>query len=107
MLNGTLETRKTGNTGSSDGDSFDTGRYGNQGHAFTSVLTDAERKALIEYLKTCRGIPPLSLAAGRPAAFFLNQSGSAHGDKYRKAPGLRRSARVHRNRHLSISVDLR
>ncbi len=25
---------------------------GNQGHAFTAVLTDAERKALIEYLKT-------------------------------------------------------
>ncbi|MDR3414542.1 MAG: hypothetical protein P4L83_00015, partial [Nevskia sp.] len=25
---------------------------GNEGHAFTSVLTDAERKALIEYLKT-------------------------------------------------------
>ncbi|MGJ8669399.1 MAG: hypothetical protein ACSHXK_07930 [Oceanococcus sp.] len=25
---------------------------GNQGHAFTSVLTDAERRALIEYLKT-------------------------------------------------------
>ncbi|MDR3414543.1 MAG: hypothetical protein P4L83_00020, partial [Nevskia sp.] len=25
---------------------------GNQGHQFTSVLTDAERKALIEYLKT-------------------------------------------------------
>jgi hypothetical protein len=25
---------------------------GNGGHAFTSVLTDAERQALIEYLKT-------------------------------------------------------
>ena len=25
---------------------------GNQGHAFTAVLTDAERRALIEYLKT-------------------------------------------------------
>lgn len=25
---------------------------GNQGHAFTAVLTDEERKALIEYLKT-------------------------------------------------------
>ena len=25
---------------------------GNAGHAFTSVLTDQERKALIEYLKT-------------------------------------------------------
>jgi hypothetical protein len=33
---------------------FDTNLYsqGNQGHAFTSVLTDAERDALIEYLKT-------------------------------------------------------
>jgi endo-cleaving rubber dioxygenase len=25
---------------------------GNQGHDFTSVLTDAERRALVEYLKT-------------------------------------------------------
>ena len=25
---------------------------GNQGHEFTAVLTDAERRALIEYLKT-------------------------------------------------------
>ncbi len=33
---------------------YNTGLYsqGNQGHAFTSVLTDAERRALIEYLKT-------------------------------------------------------
>ncbi|HEY0916765.1 MAG TPA: hypothetical protein VGE22_17960 [Solimonas sp.] len=33
---------------------FNTNLYsqGNQGHAFTAVLTDAERKAIIEYLKT-------------------------------------------------------
>ena len=26
--------------------------HGNQGHEFNSVLTDNERKAIIEYLKT-------------------------------------------------------
>ncbi|MFP5305751.1 MAG: hypothetical protein ACLGI7_07995, partial [Gammaproteobacteria bacterium] len=33
---------------------YNTGMYGqgNQGHAFTSVLTDAERRAIVEYLKT-------------------------------------------------------
>ena len=44
MTNPQIEARKIYNTNEYS--------QGNQGHAFTSVLTDAERRAIIEYLKT-------------------------------------------------------
>lgn len=44
MTNPQIEMRKIYNTNEYS--------QGNQGHAFTSVLTDAERRAIIEYLKT-------------------------------------------------------
>ncbi|MES0874911.1 hypothetical protein [Sinimarinibacterium thermocellulolyticum] len=44
MSNAQIEARKIYNTNEHS--------QGNQGHAFTAVLTDAERRAILEYLKT-------------------------------------------------------